>query len=531
MQRGQALQSSIVPRPVYCPTRHLHTSREIADDARAGRFTNAGLTLELGLDPDWLGAGLPADEEWGLEWRQFYFGLDLAHAFGETGDRGYLDAWERLVESWIERVPVDADPSEVLARRVQNWLYAWRVFAESPTFDGLGDGLDERIVASVAEQAEWLRANLTPARNHRTLELYALLVIALALPELDPGTELCAFALAQLDRNLADDFRPDGVHVEQSTHYHCIVLRSFVAARENMRRFGLDPPDGFDERLARAREFAWHCRRPDGSIPMLSDADGGSYGELLELAGELLGRPAPRETNVSFPDGGYYVQRSGWDADARFLILDCGPLGEGGHGHYDLLSLEAVAGDRALVIDPGRYTYSGEGAENARHWFKGTAAHNTVCVDGLDQTPYRRGKPKGPVAEGRLVERVTRDGLDVIHAEARSPCYEVVHERRVSFVGGEHWVVTDVLRAEESHRYDLRWHLAPEAWGEVSVSGSTVHAPGLELVVLPECELRIEPGWVAPAYGVRERAPVVSAVQERAHGARFVTRIVPVEGG
>lgn len=523
--------AQVVPRTVFCPTRHLHTSRAVADDARAGRFTNAGLTLELGLDPDWLGAAeLPSDEEWALEWRQFYFGLDLAHAFAETGDRGYLEAWERLVSSWIERVPPDSDPSEVLARRVQNWLYAWTAFAMAPAFDGLRSGLDERITASVGEQVGWLRHNLTPARNHRTLELYALFVAALALPELDPEGELAAFALAELDRNLATDFRPDGVHVEQSTHYHCIALRSFVAARENMRRFGLRVPPGFDERLARVRDFAWHCRRPDGSIPMLSDSDAGHYGELLDLAAGLLGGPPPPDGIVSFGEGGYHVQRSGWDPDARYLILDCGPLGEGGHGHYDLLSVEAAAGGRLLVVDPGRFTYSEAGEENARRWFKGTAAHNTVCVDALDQTPYRRGKPKGPVAEGRLLERSTANGVDTIRAEALSPCYEAVHERSVSFVDGEHWVVEDVLRGDRPHRYDLRWHLAPDAWGRVSVSGGVVFAPGLELVLRPECELRIEPGWFAPEYGVRVPAPVVSAVQHGSAEARFETLILPQEG-
>ena len=147
------------------------------------------------------------------------------------------------------------------------------------------------------------------------------------------------------------------------------------------------------------------------------------------LASSLLGRPdflyaatagargeAPRELCPSFPDGGYYVQRSGWGEDARafedelFLIFDCGPLGEGGHGHYDLLSVEVAGGRRPLLIDPGRFTYSEE-PPNLRRWFKGTAAHNTVCVDGHDQTPYRRGKPKGPVAEGRLLERPHRARL------------------------------------------------------------------------------------------------------------------------
>jgi len=43
----------------------------------------------------------------------------------------------------------------------------------------------ERMLMSMAAQVTWLRDNLTPRRNHRTLELYALFVVALALPGLD----------------------------------------------------------------------------------------------------------------------------------------------------------------------------------------------------------------------------------------------------------------------------------------------------------------------------------------------------------
>ena len=106
----------------------------------------------------------------------------------------------------------------------------------------------------------------------------------------------------------------------------------------------------------------------------------------------------PDERNVSFPDGGYHVQRSGWDPEARFLIFDCGPLGDGGHGHYDLLSFEAHADGRPLVLDPGRGSYS-EAPPNLRRWFRGTAAHNTVTrrrarPDALHARPPGRARSR-----------------------------------------------------------------------------------------------------------------------------------------
>jgi hypothetical protein len=494
---------------LLCPIEHEHRDLALAEAVTRGVFTCAGVTRELGVEPDWLGAELPPDEEWRIEWVKFYYGLDLAWAHRSTGEPRFREAWERLVGSFIAQVPPDADPSEVTARRITNWLYAWQTFPETP------------IAESLAAQARHVRANLTPERNHRTLELYALLLVGLTLEE-----SLTAFAVEELHRNLLADFRRDGVHREASTHYHMIALRSFVAARENARRHGIAFPPGYDERLAAACAFAVHCRRPDGTIPALSDADTGDYGELLRLAGA----PAPEGTHASFPDAGYFVQRSGWDRAARFAIFDCGPLGDGGHGHYDLLSFEAWAQGRALVLDPGRYTYA-EGNPNWRRWFRGTAAHNTVTVDGLDQTPYRRGRSDARPAQGRLLFRQSERGLDVIAAEVRSPLYDAVHRRRLAFVDDSYWIVEDRLTAPSPHRYDLRLHLAPEAHGATRALDGTVLAPGVAIAVAGAAEVVVEDGWISPRYGVKLPAPVVRASLDGVADAVLVTLLAPHAGG
>jgi uncharacterized heparinase superfamily protein len=540
------------PRDVFCVIEHLHRSIRTAEEICAGRYTHQGRTMELGEVPDWIGANLPDDKEWGLEWRKFYFGLHLSWAFRETGDRRFLNAWERAVCSFIRQVPVGSDPSDVAARRIQNWIYAWNGFANASSYAGLGERVADEVVASLGQQIEHLRDHLTPERNHRTLELYALFIAALALPLLDPGGQLLDFSVTELHRNLLTDMRADGTHRESSTHYHMVVLRSFVGLRENARRFNLRLPEDYDRHLARACDFAMHCHRPDGEIPALSDSDTGSYLDLLGLAGALLGREdfvyvarrgargrPPATRHASFPAGGYFVQRSGWGNNAtpfdeeRFLIFDCGPLGDGGHGHYDLLNIEVAAGGGPLVIDPGRFTY----LDAPRPWrrrFKGTAAHNTVSVDDLDQTPYSRGKPKGPVAHGDFLGRLNSTGLDVLWGRVKSPCYDAVHERRILFVGDEYWIIEDRLRAATQHDYTLRFHLAEAARNhtqtDLRARFTAVRAPGLALILM-DGVVHLEAGWVAPYYGIRRPAPIVVARQSRVTHADFVSLVVPVRSG
>ena len=511
--------TSVAARPaLFCPIAGVHRDLGVAEDACAGRFTHNGVTLELGLPPDWRTAGLADDEEWLIECSKFLWGLDLAHAYAETGERRFRDAWALLVDSWIEQVSPRADATEVAARRLQNWVFARETFGGSPR-------LDERI----ADEVAWVRSSLTRARNHRTLELHGLLVAALGVPTLDPDGSLAEFALEELRANLDADFHPDGVHREASTHYHALVVRSLLSALENARRFGLEFGRRYEEQLARACTFLVHAHRPDGGLPALSDADANGHLELLDLAERLLDGfdTVPTARHASFPDGGYFVQRSGWDDDARFLIFDCGPLGEGGHGHYDALSFEAAADGARLVVDPGRYTYA-EGEPNLRRWFKGTAAHNTVTVDGVDQTPYARGKPKGAVAKARAGARTTRPGLDVLRGEVRSPAYDALHTRTVLFVDDAYWIVEDRLEAGTGHHYDLRFHLAPGSVciNSVHADGARVTTPALALEIAGADAIAIETGWVSRSYGIRERAPVVSATHDGCQ-ARFVTLLAP----
>ena len=247
----------------------------------------------------------------------------------------------------------------------------------------------------------------------------------------------------------------------------------------------------------------------------------------LRWAGGRGGRP-PARLAASFPDGGYFVQRSGWSRRRRFLIFDCGPLGDGGHGHYDLLSVEAFAlRPPAASSIPGAARYSEE-PPNLRRWFRGTAAHNTVCVDGLDQTPYtpRRGRsgrsPRGASSAAR-----SAPGLDVLAGEARSPVYEAVHRRRIAFVGDRYWIVEDRLRGERAHRYDLRFHLAPAAQGATRVEGATVLAPGLALVILGAGDGRARGRLGRAALRRAARRAGRERASPTAASARFVTLLAP----
>lgn len=532
-------------RDVVSVVDDAHRDLQVARDACAGRFTHAGTTLRLGTRPDWLASGT-ADEEWRIEWVKLYEGLHLAHAFEQTVDRRYPTTWTALVESFCEQVPVGHDTSDVTARRLQNWLYAWQRF-ESVDPESVDDTTRDLLRARIARDAAHLADHLTAERNHRTMELYTLLLVGIAFDDEVRAQR----ALELLADNAAADILDDGVQRERSSDYHMIVLRSLVGAVLNARSAGLRTPATLVDRTHRACTFGLHLQRPDGTTPALSDGDQGDFRPLLRLAASVLDRPdlawaasdgslgsAPKERMATFGTGGYAIQRSGWGdrgrhyVDERWAVLDCGPLGDGGHGHYDHLSVEMMADGRRLVVDPGRYTYDADDAD-WRHRFKGTAAHNTVCVDGLDQTTFHPGKPKGAVSGARLVARHTQPGLDVVTAETRSPNYDAVHVRSLALVADSYWIVVDELTGEQPHEYVARWHLDPELTlfdePEERATLTTVRTVGASFSFTPG-RLRVEHGWVSPDYGVKTAAPILAVGLPKAASGLLTTVVVPGRG-
>ena len=492
------------------------------------------------------------DIEWLILLHKFYYAKDLAAAYDYTGEEAYPRKWMELVSSWIRDVPDGFIDSQVTGRRLQQWLLAYHYFVPGQRSTSMTPPFLVEFVRSINSQTLYLREHLTLEGNHRTIELYAIFLVAVMFPELREAMSLLEFAKQELLKNMEQDLLGDGVHRELSTDYHHTVLKNYLRVRALAVLNRITLPPRCDELIHKALEFSIYVHKPDGLIPAINDGDSNSYLSFLKKACEedpnehLLyvaskgkeGSPPP-ERSKGFADSGYYVLRGSWTdepyEDGLYLLFDCGPLGFGSHGHYDLLNFEAAAYGHSLIVDPGRYTYSEDSSDsvNWRRVFKGTAYHNTVTVDGKDQIPYCLGAPISPEPQARLRTFATADGFDFIHAQAVSHEYPVVHERMVFFVVPEYWIVTDLLHGEGSHTYDLRFHLAPRALGRTTLrtgdKSTWVSSPNLLIAQprLSDIHPAIEEGFVSPEYGVRQDAPIVKFTQKADETAFFHTVIYP----
>jgi Heparinase II/III N-terminus/Heparinase II/III-like protein len=565
----QIFLPAYAPMSDVCLLKHFHGCNTVqfftmpdADETRAdkiagllkNRFEFNGEAHVLSEPVDWL-RNPSGDVEWHILLHKFYYAVGLGMRFEATGDIRYAEKWVALTDSWIEQTPVDFIAADVTGRRIQNWIYAYRYFVTHARQVQIPADFHARFLKSLHEQVSFLVENLAPARNHRTLELYAIFLAAVVFPEWCNARTWREFALQELTANACKDILADGVHCELSTDYHHLVLRNFLCVRRLAQLNGIAVPGEFDDALVRALEFSMHVHKPDGLVPALSDGDIRDFRELLRQGYQLYGREdflyaategqlgvAPSARSVLFPDSGYCVFRSGWGGGTRsfrdesYLVFDCGPLGEGNHGHFDLLSFELAAYGRSLVVDPGRYTYHEANDCNWRVKFRGTAYHNTVVIDGANQTSYlpgaRKYKVRGAAPEAEVRAFESRRGFDFVHGIARSHEYPAVHERFIAMIGGEYWIVSDRLTSAGNHSYDLYFHLSPSAQGHTRITNThgtcLISSPNL---LIAQCEhqettVTVEDGFVSPRYGVKHAAPVVR-FNQNACSTMFHTVLVP----
>jgi heparinase II/III-like protein len=248
-------------------------------------------------------------------------------------------------------------------------------------------------------------------------------------------------------------------------------------------------------------------------------------------ADEQYGRLDTKKTRLplrrAFPHGGCYVLGCDFDTPAEIrLVADAGPLGYrsiAAHGHADALSFTLSAAGRELLIDPGTYAYHTRGAW--RQYFRGTSAHNTVRIDGLDQS----------VQGGNFLWlKKANAGCSVWLSSAEKDCFEgwqdgytrladpVRHRRRIELdKAARRIVLEDTLDMAEDHEVELFFHCHEESRvvpaaegfvvrrGEVALRLALPQAPGAK-VELYRGSLAPMSGWVSRAFDSRQPAPTIA---------------------
>lgn len=522
---------------------------ENAERVLEGRFLLIGEEYRLADGFSWT-ENPSRDKEWQIAWHKHYFLADLVHACLATGDDAYLRRFAALLRSWLDEMGsgfIALSDAQVEAKRLESWITALTLLRQAP-WRGIVDGeLLERWVRRMGDEALYVSRNLKRVRNHRTFQLSSVFAVGVLFPELDHAAHLRELGRELLTENLLTDFLPDGVHVEQSTHYHQLVCETAVAFVELALANGVPVDPELLERLHAALRFCAWAQWPDAGLPLVNDSDAGDLRPVLARGAALFADPElldaatlgaegapPAHASRDFPVSGYVVLTDG--RRGQHVLYDCARLGEGSHSHYDLFSFTYWAAGGPLIVDPGRFTYSSDPDADGvdwRHRFKSTAAHNTVQIDGLDQTRYLSRTKHGPdvEVEGRTV--ALGGPIDWVRARARSAEYAPVHERLLAHPGRDYLLIVDRVDMVDGaeHRCDMRFHF-DDALEPMLASGGdgVVRAEterGTVHVLSAGAGFWLEGGWVSREYGVKHPAAVLRAHVRSAEPVTFVSAVAP----
>ncbi len=445
-----------------------------------------------------------------------------------------------------------------VAFRSLSWLWIRFLLTGCPA---VPSRFEHDLMAALALNGSFIERYLSTyfsPNTHLLGELTALFFIGVLCPQISKAETWKGTGWNGLLLEAEHQVRSDGVYFEQSLYYHVYALDFFLHARALAVRNGMEVPQSFDAVLQRMLVFLGTMAQA-GPSQSFGDDDGGRVfnpsrnrcehltdslvlGAILFDREDLATAPVteealwifgeralkfegiqaapPRLSNTSFEAAGIYVMASS-HAYPQQMVIYAGPMGAGqaGHGHAHALSVTFSFDQRPWLIDPGTFVYT---PCSSRNRFRGTAAHNTWTIDGLDQAEAKDLFSWGSVPAVRGEHWVIGETFALFAGSHSGYCRladPVVHRRFVFYLKDHFWLVRDVLLGHGVHKCEGSWHFAPDLEvqkGRGAFVASVLRPSacgGSRLALVPAegsaWNCGIATSGTSPVYGIEEPVPVV----------------------
>ena len=505
-QKNVLLPKTVSPKVSFVPP----TPVQNGELPQTGQLVFLNRTHKLGWPPQWQQPNLPKLWQYNLHYHDFIWDL----TFEES--RTAVTCW--IKECTFESGRVEWRPYPT-SLRITNWVKYFFGNYRSQTFSD--QAFLNKLIYSLSLQAIWLlkRIEYHLLANHLLENATALCTIGAFFD--GPLAQTCKQkGWRILKDQLPTQILEDGGHFERSAMYHCRLLYCLLDlynACDNACQEVLLP---YIQRMC-----SWlllNCH-PDGQIQLFNDAAMNVYlhpvklqeyaKSMLPETSQIFDKSTMLDRPFACPSSGYY----GWVGnEGTYLICDAAPLGPDyclAHGHADIFGFELSVYGQRVIVDTGTFSY--DVGEN-RAFTRSTAAHNTVEIDGKDQSEMwyafrvaRRGKPYD------VQFHSSNDGfvLSGWHDGYKRLSGRPVHERKFEWNRSGMLKVRDKVVSRKKHRVVSRVHMHP--YCEIRREGPRVFQiswPGGSAVVTTvECKDAVIGQYdYAPEFGRKFIAPFLS---------------------
>ncbi len=485
-------------------------------------------TLENG-HRDWYYKGPNNDREWAwLSNRHSQMNLVLG-AYFKTGNPIYIKYIDLFLRDFIlASMPYPAKKGSEsiwrgleVAARAKSWT---RLFYSTISDPYISPATRILILSSLADHAHYNR-NFHGQNNWLTMEVSALATVAAYFPEYKQADAWMEYTIGTMTESMKQQVYPDGIQTELTSHYHNVALYNFVLFQALCKVANKPLPDFYIHTLESMYDYISHAVRPTGERILNNDGDKGSDKSIVMdgvnafdhedweyiITNGVSGTKPTDGPSYFYPWAGQMISRSGFDENAHWSFFDIGPYGSG-HQHNDKMHVSVVAYGKDLLVDAGRFAYTGAVAEKFRPYAKSSAAHNTVLIDGNGQNrgPLLAQKPLADQYYKILDHYDYASGSfnDYLNTEGKAK-----HIRSLFYVRGDFWIVVDRIDTDRSREISTLWHWHPDLKVETSKNITRTKSPSGNLAIIPVGKQKFkitsssgqeEPmqGWYSPEYNV-----------------------------
>jgi Heparinase II/III-like protein/Heparinase II/III N-terminus len=519
---------------------------------------------------------------WELNRLQHLVLLALASIW--IGGEAHREEIDRQVLSWCAQNPFMRGVNWKSTLEAAIRLITWALVSFLGERANLTEDLFHKSLREVIYQHQYFIRNFyskhSSANNHFIGEMAGLYIGSIFWPWYRESIAWRSFARQQLIQEMARQVEPDGVGKERATEYQLFILEFFLLAGALGQAVGDPFPQEYWQRLAHMLTFLAAISDREGNLPIFGDGDSGQVVWLPETTAEraralvrlvsprggsaldsnlralllvwgqapeaipLATVPKPAQNLHVFPQGGYYVLATDRGGDDEMVVVfDAGPLGLHplyAHGHADALSFWLSYGGQEFLVDPGTFCYHTHALWRA--YFRGTAAHNTIRIDGEDQSlaggPFLWRHTASCQAEG-VEDNDEFVAVEGCHDGYRRLADPVIHRRRMClYKRSRQLVITDRLECRKSHHVEILFHFSEKCHVRPLGPGAFQVSSGSKRLCL-RLDSQLTPilyhgsespmyGWVSRTFDVKEPSFTLVAWAEVTRSTQFITEITAI---
>lgn len=320
----------------------------------------------------------------------------------------------------------------------------------------------------MAQHATLIRKRLSlysSAGNHTLCEAVGLLYCALLLPEHACANEWRLTAVSLLEKEGRRQILADGGGIESALDYHRQVTELLVLAELLAGHYQLSLSDELREKIARALSMLASFMRHGELCFTTGDSDSGySLSPYLDIYhnSELRTDSSPLAPGISlYPESGLGLIRD-YGQQHIEMLFNASRLGMPpafGHGHADALSLNLNINGVPFLTETGTCSYTQQA--DIRRYLRGTAAHNTVSINGYDQARQLTAFMWTDAPRVRTLQQYQLNASDTLFFSRVSGRSGVrfQHQRWVLYRSQQFIYVLDELRCADACQAALYWHI------------------------------------------------------------------------